>query len=43
MHGGIGMTADRVAGRYLKWARVSEKLSGDSRFLADCYATATGF
>ena len=43
MHGGIGMTADRVAGRYLKWARVSEKLYCDSQFLADCYATATGF
>ena len=43
MHGGIGMTADHVAGRYLKWARVSEKLYGDSRFLADCYATAMGF
>ena len=43
MHGGIGMTVDHVAGRYLKWARVSEKLYGDSRFLADCYATAMGF
>ena len=43
MHGGIGMTAEHVAGRYLKWARVSEKLYGDSRFLADRYATATGF
>jgi len=43
MHGGLGMTAEHVAGRYLKWARVSERLYGDSRFLADRYATAAGF
>lgn len=43
MHGGIGMTAEHVAGRYLKWARVSEHLYGGSRFLADRYASAAGF
>jgi alkylation response protein AidB-like acyl-CoA dehydrogenase len=43
MHGGIGMTEAHVAGRYLKWARVTETLYGNASFLADRYATLKGY
>lgn len=43
MHGGIGMTAEHVAGRYLKWARVSEALFGSGAWLASYYADANGY
>lgn len=43
MHGGIGMTAEHVAGRYLKWARVSETLYGNRDTLANDYALSKGF
>jgi alkylation response protein AidB-like acyl-CoA dehydrogenase len=43
MHGGIGMTDEHVAGRYLKWARVSEMLYGNSDALAERYARAHGY
>lgn len=43
MHGGIGMTAEHVAGRYLKWARVSEALFGSGAWLAGHYADANGY
>jgi alkylation response protein AidB-like acyl-CoA dehydrogenase len=43
MHGGIGMTEAHVAGRYLKWARVSEALYGNGDRLADRYASLNGY
>jgi alkylation response protein AidB-like acyl-CoA dehydrogenase len=43
MHGGIGMTDEHVAGRYLKWARVSEMLYGNRDALAERYASAHGY
>ena len=43
MHGGMGMTAEHVAGRYLKWARVSEQLFGNASDLARRYADACRF
>ena len=41
--GGIGMTAEHVAGNYTKWARVSEALLGGNSWLAERYATIKGF
>ena len=43
MHGGIGMTAEHVAGNYIKWARVSEALLGGNALLADRYADIKGY
>lgn len=43
MHGGIGMTAEHVAGRYLKWSEASERLFGDGNFLQARFATLSGF
>lgn len=43
MHGGIGMTAEHVAGNYIKWARVSEALLGGNALLAERYATIRGY
>lgn len=43
MHGGIGMTAEHVAGRFLTWARVSEALFGDAASLARRYADLNGY
>ena len=43
MHGGIGMTAEHPAGRYLKWARVSEALLGGQAWLAGRYADLNGY
>lgn len=43
MHGGMGMTAEHVAGRYLKWARASEQLFGNASDLARRYADACRF
>lgn len=42
MHGGLGMTAEHVAGRYLKWARVSEALFGAPPWLASRFADVNG-
>lgn len=43
MHGGIGMTAEHPAGRYLRWARVSEMLLGDAGWLAGRHADLNGY
>lgn len=43
MHGGIGMTAEHLAGRYLKWVEVSRKLYGSDAWLVDRWADAAGF
>lgn len=43
MHGGIGMTAEHPAGRYLRWARVSEMLLGDATWLARRHADLNGY
>jgi hypothetical protein len=43
LHGGIGMTAEHLAGRYLKWGMVSEKLFGDESHLTGLYADRGGF
>lgn len=42
-HGGIGMTAEHLAGRYLKWARASEALLDGNAWLVDRYARASGY
>jgi alkylation response protein AidB-like acyl-CoA dehydrogenase len=43
MHGGMGMTEEHVAGRFLKYARVGESLFGSSSQLARRYATMLGY
>jgi alkylation response protein AidB-like acyl-CoA dehydrogenase len=43
MHGGIGMTAEHVAGRFLKWARVSEAMLGSAGWLADRHAESHSY
>ena len=43
MHGGIGMTAEHVAGLYLKRARVAETLYGNTAAQARRYADIRGF
>jgi len=43
MHGGIGMTSEHVAGRYLKWTRCSEQHHGTGAWLARRYAELAGF
>lgn len=43
LHGGIGMTEDHVAGRYLKHARLVEARFGNAAWHADRYARLSGF
>ncbi len=43
MHGGIGMTDDAEIGFFLKRARVSQQLLGDSPYHLDRYARLRGF
>jgi alkylation response protein AidB-like acyl-CoA dehydrogenase len=43
LHGGIGMTAEHPAGRYLKRARIAETLYGNAPSLMKRYACLKGF
>lgn len=42
MHGGMGMTAEHPAGRFLKWSEVSRRLNGSGSEMVSRWAAATG-